>query len=182
MVRILLAFLVCMSLSGAFSRSFAEEMHDEHQHAMSTEHKSMEKTQDLGICPVMKGKATREYSYTHKEKTYYFCCPGCIEEFKKDPGKYISKIKEIDLIAYQFGFSPEEIVVQKDDIVKLSATSKDVPHGIYIKEYGVNATLEKGEVENIEFIADKAGEFDIICSIYCGKGHHSMKAKLIVKE
>ncbi|MDP8258529.1 MAG: YHS domain-containing protein [Candidatus Aadella gelida] len=182
MARILLMFLVCMSLIGAFSISFAEEMHDHDQHMMGEGHKSMEKTQDLGICPVMKGKATKEYSYTYEGKIYYFCCPGCIEEFKKDPAKYISKIKEIDLTAYQFGFSPEEIVVDKDDIVKLSATSKDVPHGIYIKEYGINATAEKGKDEKIEFIADKVGEFDIICSIYCGQGHHGMKAKLIVKE
>jgi YHS domain-containing protein len=24
----------------------------------------------------------------------YFCCPGCIETFKKDPAKYLKKMQE----------------------------------------------------------------------------------------
>ena len=35
-------------------------------------------------------KATYEY----KGKIYNFCCPMCIEEFKKDPEKYIEKMKK----------------------------------------------------------------------------------------
>ncbi len=48
------------------------------------------------VCPVTgekideKTKATYEY----KGKIYNFCCPMCIDEFKKDPGKYIKKIEE----------------------------------------------------------------------------------------
>ncbi len=56
------------------------------------------KAQDVGnkICPVTgekideKTKATYEY----EGKIYNFCCPVCIEEFKKDPGKYIKKVEE----------------------------------------------------------------------------------------
>jgi len=150
---------------------------------MGEEHHGMKgEAQDFGICPVMKGEASKDYSYTYEGKTYYFCCPSCIEEFKKDPEKYISKIKEINLEAYQFGFSPDTITVKKDDIVKIYATSRDVNHGIYIKDYNINVPVEKGEVKKIEFIADKSGEFEILCSVYCGRGHHDMKAKLIVEE
>ena len=92
------------------------------------------------------------------------------------------EVREVHLEAYQFSFSPDTIVVNKGDSVKIHATSRDVPHGIFIEEYGINILVKKGAVEEIEFVADKAGEFDIICSVYCGKGHHSMKAKLIVKE
>lgn len=137
---------------------------------------------DMGICPVLHNKASQEYSYEYNGKTYYFCCPMCIDEFKKDPQKYISKIKEINLEAFQFGFSPDKIVVKKGNIVKILATSRDVEHGFYIKEYNINVPLEKGKTKKIEFVADKVGEFDIVCSIYCGAGHASMKAKLIVEE
>ena len=27
----------------------------------------------------------------YEGKTYYFCCPGCVEQFKADPKKYLSK-------------------------------------------------------------------------------------------
>ncbi len=51
---------------------------------------------DVGnkICPVAgekideKTKATYEY----KGKVYNFCCSGCIDEFKKDPDKYIKNV------------------------------------------------------------------------------------------
>ena len=91
-------------------------------------------------------------------------------------------VQEVRLEAYQYGYSPERIVVKKGETVKLLATSRDVPHGVFIKEYGINEKVEKGKDKEIEFIADKVGEFDILCSVYCGRGHHSMKSKLIVEE
>lgn len=150
------------------------------------------------ICPVTGDRIESMGGGTQVEyqgKIYNLCCPGCVETFKKNPDKYIKsieqqmaqnamekKVKEFDLEAYQFSYEPDTITVNKGDDVRIHATSKDVPHGIYIKEYGINETVEKGKVTDVEFTADKAGEFDIICSVYCGPGHRNMKAKLIVKE
>jgi cytochrome c oxidase subunit II len=168
--------------AASFDKYVAEEASSAGHHGhmdMAQEAASIEK--DLGICPVMGGAATKEYFHEYQGKTYYFCCPSCIEEFKKDPEKYISKVKIFNLEAYQFGFEPNEIRVKKGDIVKLLATSRDVAHGIYIKEYDVNERLEKDQVNKIEFAAKIKGEFDILCSVYCGQGHQAMKAKLIVE-
>ena len=57
-----------------------------------------QKAVDAGnkICPVggekidEKMKATYEY----EGKIYNFCCAMCIDDFKKDPQKYIKKIEE----------------------------------------------------------------------------------------
>ncbi|MBI1810454.1 MAG: YHS domain-containing protein [Nitrospirae bacterium] len=51
------------------------------------------------ICPVSgekideKTKATYEYN----GKIYNFCCPMCVEEFKKDPEKYNGKNKQLEV-------------------------------------------------------------------------------------
>ncbi len=48
------------------------------------------------VCPVSGeeiGKGTN-ITYEYKGKTYRFCCPSCLEEFKKDPDKYIEKMKK----------------------------------------------------------------------------------------
>ena len=185
MFQKLLVLVIFMSLIGFSSVCIAQDMHGHHHEMSGTEHhveSEAAHTESLGICPVMRNEASKEYSYTYEGKTYYFCCPMCIEEFKKDPKEYISKIKEINLEAFQFGFSPDKITVKKDDIVKIYAVPRDVTHGFYIKEYGINVPLEKGKAKKIEFIADKTGEFDILCSIYCGRGHNNMKAKLIVEK
>lgn len=48
------------------------------------------------ICPVSGEKIDEKMkaTYEYKGKIYNFCCPMCIDEFKKDPGKYIKKIEE----------------------------------------------------------------------------------------
>ncbi len=90
--------------------------------------------------------------------------------------------KAFKLEAYRFSYSPDTIVVNKGDVVRITATSRDVTHVFFIAEYGINEKVEKGKYKDIEFVADKAGEFEIICSTYCGQGHYRMKAKLIVEE
>lgn len=91
-----------------------------------------------------------------------------------------TEVKEINVVAKQFSFEPNQIIVNQGDKVKLSLTTEDVEHGFAISEYGINEKVKQGETTIIEFTADKSGEFEIRCSIVCGSGHSSMKGKLIV--
>jgi YHS domain-containing protein len=50
------------------------------------------KVGDKTTCPVMKHPFVVTESspkFEYEGKTYYFCCPGCIERFKADPKKYL---------------------------------------------------------------------------------------------
>ncbi|HEY9071238.1 MAG TPA: hypothetical protein VIV61_13355 [Candidatus Ozemobacteraceae bacterium] len=44
-------------------------------------------------CPVMGGKVQADVMTVHEGKIYRFCCPSCIDTFKKDPAATIAKIK-----------------------------------------------------------------------------------------
>ncbi len=48
------------------------------------------------ICPVSGDSINEETkaTYEYKGKIYNFCCPACIDEFKKNPEKYIQKVEE----------------------------------------------------------------------------------------
>jgi YHS domain-containing protein len=49
------------------------------------------------ICPVSGEKIEEDMepvTYEYEGKIYNFCCPMCIDEFKKDPEKYIQKVEE----------------------------------------------------------------------------------------
>ncbi len=135
-----------------------------------------------GICPVIRKPALKEYAYTYEGKTYNFCCQACSEEFKKAPGKYISKIKEISLVVYRSGFSPESITVKKEDIVKLDITSGDVTHVVSIRAYDLKAAVKKDEHKLMEFVANKEGVFRIFCLFNCGGEKSGVEAKLIVEK
>lgn len=55
-----------------------------------------DKTADIEqtTCPVMGGKIDTDISIEHDGRTVYFCCKGCIEPFRKNPDKYLSKLDE----------------------------------------------------------------------------------------
>ncbi|MBI2630104.1 cupredoxin domain-containing protein [Candidatus Pacearchaeota archaeon] len=86
-----------------------------------------------------------------------------------------NNIKEFTLDATRFKYSPDTITVNKGDKVKISINNIDTTHGIRIPNFNVK------DNEKVEFIADKQGEFDFYCTVYCGDKHKEMKGKLIVK-
>ncbi len=97
------------------------------------------------------------------------------------PEAPLEDVKEFKITAKQFSFEPETIEVDKGDKVRLIVTSVDVPHGIAIREYGINERLDPGKPVTIEFTADKEGTFTAFCSVFCGSGHSNMKGQLIVR-
>lgn len=46
------------------------------------------------ICPAMGGPINRNVYVDYQGQRVYFCCPACIEVFKKDPETYLKKMKE----------------------------------------------------------------------------------------
>ena len=87
----------------------------------------------------------------------------------------------IDIVATRFAFEPARIEVSEGERVRLVLTSGDGVHGIEIKKFKVNAKIPRGgDPVTIEFVATAAGQYPILCSEYCGKGHDSMKGLLVV--
>ena len=90
--------------------------------------------------------------------------------------------RTIDVVASGDRFEPELIQLVEGERVVLRARAADGKgHGIAIKEMKVKAALPKtGEVVPIEIAADRAGTYTISCSVYCGRGHSRMRARLVV--
>jgi len=45
-------------------------------------------------CPVMGGAIDKSIFVEYKGKKVYFCCKDCVEKFKADPEKYVSKLPQ----------------------------------------------------------------------------------------
>jgi YHS domain-containing protein len=59
------------------------------------EHEAGQATKKGELCPVTGEKAdTKGVSYEYKGKVYHFCCASCAVDFRKDPEKYIRKMKD----------------------------------------------------------------------------------------
>jgi nitrosocyanin len=65
---------------------------------------------------------------------------------------------------------PGALVVKKGETVKIKAINNvksDPPvHGLAIEAYGIQTLVNVGKPETIEFKADKAGIFPIICHLH----------------
>ncbi len=85
--------------------------------------------------------------------------------------------KAITIDATNFKFDPGEITVQQGDEVSITLKNSQGNHALKIEGYDKEV---KGNA-TVKFVADKAGEFKIVCSIFCGKGHDDMVSKLIVQ-
>jgi P-type Cu+ transporter len=55
---------------------------------MSSELKILSQEKDP-VCGMAVSPSTAKYSYNQNGKTFYFCCAGCLEKFKKDPNAYL---------------------------------------------------------------------------------------------
>jgi len=76
-----------------------------------------------------------------------------------------------------------ELVVPLGKAIKLNITSWDVLHSFSIPSYRVKVDAVRGMTTYVWFNADKLGEYDILCTEFCGVAHADMVATLkIVPE
>jgi cytochrome c oxidase subunit 2 len=87
---------------------------------------------------------------------------------------------EVYVVARQFGFQPDPIVVPANSTVTFYVTSADVIHGFEVAGTNANTMVVPGEVSEITVETDDPAEYGIVCNEYCGAGHHAMEGKLNV--
>jgi cytochrome c oxidase subunit 2 len=88
----------------------------------------------------------------------------------------------IEVTARRFEFVPSTIEITEGDHVRLVVKSEDGVHGLEIKKFKVKKNVPRGgQTITIDFVADAAGTFPILCSEYCGEGHEDMKGSLVVR-
>ncbi len=80
-------------------------------------------------------------------------------------------------------WSPQTIRVTRGEEVTLVIRNVDVvSHGFYLPEFGLTVgQIKAGEVKEITFTPDSAGEFTFYCSMWCSDYHMQMRGKLIVR-
>ena len=88
---------------------------------------------------------------------------------------------EVNVVSEGLVFNPKEIKVKKGQTVVLTYKNTKGTHDFVIDEFSVKTKrLNANEEETVEFVADKAGEFEYYCSV---PGHKAagMKGVLIVE-
>ena len=86
----------------------------------------------------------------------------------------------VRLIAQQYSFVPQCIVVPVDMPVTFRGTATDAIHGFIVGKTNVNTMLVPGFVATFTTTFHNAGEQLMPCHEYCGTGHEAMWARVQV--
>ena len=86
----------------------------------------------------------------------------------------------VRIVAQQYSFEPQCIVVPAEMPVTFRATSTDVIHGFVVGTTNANTMLVPGFVATFTTTFARAGEHLMPCHEYCGTGHEAMWARVQV--
>ena len=95
-------------------------------------------------------------------------------------GQIVNGIRVIEVTAKKYAFSPDPIVVRAGENVRVKLTSEDTTHGFALPAYDIDVKIEPGKTSTASFTAQSAGQYPIHCSVFCGWGHPTMTATLVV--
>ncbi|HET6437419.1 MAG TPA: cytochrome c oxidase subunit II [Anaeromyxobacter sp.] len=94
---------------------------------------------------------------------------------------YVQGKKWMWKFAYPGGPSSLDVLrVPAGRPVRLLITSRDVIHSFFVPELRLKQDALPGRYTDAWFQADRPGEYEVLCTQYCGLGHSAMRAGLVV--
>ena len=90
------------------------------------------------------------------------------------------KTFQVYMVAKMWLFEPSQIYIPTGSEVDFFVSSNDVVHGFNIFEKNLNLMAVYGNINKATVKFDKPGVYKITCHEYCGVGHQSMQAEVIV--
>ncbi len=91
-----------------------------------------------------------------------------------------STTREFTITGDQFAFKPVRIEVQKDDLVKITFSAKDIAHSFTIDQYRIAKRAGAGQSVVFEFRADQVGTHRFYCNLTTDERCKRMEGELIV--
>jgi cytochrome c oxidase subunit 2 len=86
------------------------------------------------------------------------------------------------IFTYPNGTTSPVMHVPVDRPIRLTMTSEDVIHSLFVPAFRVKMDLVPGRYTTAWFEAVAPGEYDLYCAEYCGTGHSDMLSKVVVHE
>lgn len=83
---------------------------------------------------------------------------------------------------YPGGAESDILYVPKDRNVRLTMSSSDVIHSLYIPAFRVKYDVVPGRYTRVWFRPNTIGEFHLFCTEYCGKDHSRMTTSVVVLD
>ncbi|HET9887305.1 MAG TPA: cytochrome c oxidase subunit II [bacterium] len=83
---------------------------------------------------------------------------------------------------YPNGYSDSELHAPVDVPVRLTLSSQDVIHSLFVPDFRIKRDVVPGRYSIAWFQATESGESPLYCAEYCGTGHSEMNTKVVIHE
>ena len=94
--------------------------------------------------------------------------------------KALAQDRVIPVVARKFVFLPNDIHLKKGETVILEFTAPEVVMGFFCPELKLRQMIIPGQKPTVRWTADRAGQFDFLCDVFCGDGHEGMAGRIVV--
>ncbi|BAJ51338.1 cytochrome c oxidase subunit II [Candidatus Caldarchaeum subterraneum] len=82
---------------------------------------------------------------------------------------------------YPDGTVSGELRVKAGQTVRLELNSEDVIHSFYLRDFGLKKDVVPGRTNVLYVTPLEPGTYLIQCAEFCGQGHYSMRANMVVE-
>jgi plastocyanin len=89
--------------------------------------------------------------------------------------------REFAISGNHYAFSPGNITVDRNDLVKITFTASDMPHSFTLDDYRIVKRAGAGQTVTFEFRADRSGRFPYYCNLSADDKCKDMKGTLTVR-
>ena len=89
--------------------------------------------------------------------------------------------REFTISGDHFAFAPVRMEVQKDDLVKIIFTARDIAHSFTIDQYRIAKRAAAGQTVVFEFRADQVGTHRFYCNLTQDDRCRKMEGELVVR-
>ncbi|WP_175872387.1 cytochrome C oxidase subunit II [Burkholderia sp. BCC0397] len=86
----------------------------------------------------------------------------------------------VRMVAQQYSFTPQCVLVPADTTITFRATSADVVHGFLVTGTNLNSMVEPGYISTFRTRFPEPADHLMPCHEYCGTGHQGMWAHVKV--
>jgi heme/copper-type cytochrome/quinol oxidase subunit 2 len=91
------------------------------------------------------------------------------------------KVVEVSIEGDHYAFAPARIEVQKDDLVKITFSARDIAHSFTVDAYRIAKRAAAGQTIVFEFRADQTGTFPFYCNLTQDDRCRQMKGEIVVR-
>lgn len=116
-----------------------------------------------------------------RQVPFFATLAGCVLLLVSTAAQEQGQVREFLVSGDHYAYSPASLTVNRNDLIKITFTAKDIAHSFTIEGYRIMKRAGAGQTVTFEFRADQSGAFPFYCNLSQDEKCKDMKGTLTVR-